>query len=321
MARNSPTKPEVPGRPTLAMVKTIMADRVERHPLHEAAIGGDLAGVHPVVDHADAEEERAGDDAVRDHQEQGALDALLVHGEEAQRHEAHMRHRRIGDELLDVGLHQRDQRGEDDRDHREREHHRREGVARVREHRQRDPDEAVAAHLQEDARQDHRAGGRRLHVRVRQPGMDRPHRHLHREGGEEGEPEPGLELHREAGVQQGRDVGGAGVPVHRHDGEQHQHRAEQGVEEELEAGVDAPLAAPDADDEEHRDQAGLEEQVEQHQVEGREHADHRRLEDEEGDEILLHPGVRSSATRRRCRTASGRWSAGSAASRSRRRRA
>jgi hypothetical protein len=64
------------------------------------------------------------------------------------------------------------------------------------------------------------------------------------------------------------DVGGAGAPVHRHDGEQHQHRAEQRVEEELEAGIDPARAAPDADDQEHRDQAGLEEQIEQHQVEG-----------------------------------------------------
>ena len=54
-------------------------DRVERHPVDEAAIGGDLAGVHAVVDHADAEEERAGDEPVRDHLEHGALDALRRH--------------------------------------------------------------------------------------------------------------------------------------------------------------------------------------------------------------------------------------------------
>ena len=161
---------------------------------------------------------------------------------------------------------------------------------RLREHRQRDPDEAVAAHLQEDRGQDHRAGGRRLDMRVGQPGVDRPHRHLHREGGEEGEPQPGLRVVAElrGGLrEQRRDVGGAGGPVHRHDGEEHQDRAEQRVEEELEARIDAPLAAPDADDQEHRDQAGLEEQVEQHEVEGREDADHRRLEDEEGDHVLL----------------------------------
>ena len=68
---------------------------------------------------------------------------------------------------------------------------------RQREHRQREAQEAVAAHLQEDRRQDDRARRRRLDVRVRQPGVDRPHRHLHRKGGEEGQPQPRLHLRRE----------------------------------------------------------------------------------------------------------------------------
>ena len=42
----------------------------------QPAIGGDLARVHAVVDHADAEEQRAGDDAVAEHLEDAALDAL-----------------------------------------------------------------------------------------------------------------------------------------------------------------------------------------------------------------------------------------------------
>src|SRR5271166_6020334 len=45
--------------------------------------------------------------------------------------------------------------------------------------------------------------------------------------------------------------------------QQHQHRAEQRVEEELERGIDAALPAPDADDQVHRDQHGLEEHIEQ----------------------------------------------------------
>ena len=126
-------------------------------------------------------------------------------------------------------------------------------------------------------------------MRVRQPGVDRPHRHLDREGGKEREPEPGLQARWEAVLEQRRDVGRAGVPEHRQDGEQHQDRAEERVEEELEARIDAALAAPDADDQEHRDEAGLEEQVEENEVEGLEDADHGRLEDEEGDHVLLEP--------------------------------
>ncbi len=88
-----------------------------------------------------------------------------------------------------------------------------------------------------------------------------------------------------------RDVGGAGVPVHAHDREQHQHRADEGIEEEFEAGIDAPLAAPDADDQEHRDQAALEQHIEQHQIQGAEHPDHHGLQDQEGDHIFGDAGL------------------------------
>ena len=50
--------------------------------------------------------------------------------------------------------------------------------------RDRDPDEAVGPEFQQDRRQQHRADGRRLGVRVRQPGVEREHRHLDREAEE-----------------------------------------------------------------------------------------------------------------------------------------
>ena len=87
--------------------------------------------------------------------------------------------------------------------------------------------------------------------------------------------------------QQHRDVGGAGLPIDRHDGEQHQQRARERVEEELEARIDAALAAPHPDDQEHRDQAALEEEIEKNQVERGEDAEHQRLEHEEGDHVFL----------------------------------
>ena len=82
----------------------------------EAAVAVDLAGVQPVVDHADAQEERARDEAVAEHDDHRALDALAVEGEQAEGDERHVRDRRISDQLLHVALHQRDQRGVDDRD-------------------------------------------------------------------------------------------------------------------------------------------------------------------------------------------------------------
>ena len=158
-----------------------------------------------------------------------------------------------------------------------------------REHRQREAQEAVAAHLQQDRGQDHRARGRRLDMGVRQPGVDRPHRHLHRKGGKERQPRPGLQGARHRGVHQGRNIGGAGIPVQRHDRQQHQDRAEQRVEEELEGGIDPARAAPHPDDQEHRDQAALEEQIEQHEIERAEGADHQRFQQQERHHVFAHP--------------------------------
>ncbi len=49
----------------------------------ETAIAGDLAGVQPVIDHADAQEERARDQAVAQHHHHRALEALTVESEQA----------------------------------------------------------------------------------------------------------------------------------------------------------------------------------------------------------------------------------------------
>ena len=174
---------------------------IERHAVDETAIGGDLARMHAVIDHADAQEQGRRHDAVGDHLEDAARHALGRRGENAHGDEAHMRDRGIGDELLHVLLHQRHQRGVDHRDDGEREDERGKIVRGRREHRQREAQEAVAAHLQQDGGKDDRARGRRLDMGVGQPGVHRPHRQLHREGGKERQPCPGLQPARKVVAQ------------------------------------------------------------------------------------------------------------------------
>ena len=225
------------------------------------------------------------------HLEHRPLHPLKVAGEDAHGNEAHVRHRRIGDQLLHVRLPEGHQRRVDDGDGRQGEDQRREIDRRLREHGQGEAQEAIAPHLQQHAGQDHRPRRRRLHVGVGQPGVHRPHGHLHRERREEGQEEHDLQTWREVELHQGRDRGGARDHGHGQDRRQHQHRAQQGVEEELVGRIDPVLAAPYADDQEHRDQAELEEHVEQDQVQRREHPDHQGLEHQEGDQILHQPGL------------------------------
>ena len=226
---------------------------------------------------------------MRHHLEYRALHALRIHRKEPHRHEAHMGDGGISDQLLHILLHQRDERGVDDRDDRQGIDQRREILRRVREHRQREADESIAAHLQENGGEEDRTRGRRLDMGIGQPGVDRPHRQFHRERSEESEKQPFLQAGIEMRLEQHGNVGRAGDAPHRHDGEQHQKRAQQRVKEKLEGCIDAVLAAPDADDQEHRDEAAFEEQIEEQKIERAEHADHQRLEHQKGDHIFLHP--------------------------------
>lgn len=110
--------------------------------------------MQPVVDHAYAQEQRPRNETVAEHQDHRAFEALRIEGEKADRDDRHMRDRGIGDQLLHVLLHQRNQRGRDHRDHRQDVDQHRELRARIGEHRQAEADEAVAAHLEENARED-----------------------------------------------------------------------------------------------------------------------------------------------------------------------
>ena len=80
--------------------------------------------------------------------------------------------------------------------------------------------------------------GGRFHVRIRQPGMHREHRHLDREGEQEGNEDQGLSGHAQLQPMEVQDAEAVGLEVHVDQCDQHEHRAEEGVEEELDGGVD-----------------------------------------------------------------------------------
>jgi hypothetical protein len=177
-------------------------------------------------------------------------------------------------------------------------------VGRVREQRDSEPDQPVRPELEHDAGEDHRARGRRLGVGVGEPGVEREHRDLDREGEEEREERGQLEGRREAARRvrregaELREVEGAdprtGVrglvgEAGRQDRHEHEQRADEGVQDELDRRVDAVAAAPDPDDQVHRDEHDLPEDVEQEQVQREEHADQADLEDEERDHVFLDP--------------------------------
>ena len=150
-----------------------------RHRVDHAAVVGDLARMHAVIEHTHTKEKRARDESVRDHLHHTALDPhhrpagelrVADDGEddkESEGDETHVRNRRIGDQLLHVLLNQRHESDVDHRDQGQRDDQPVERGTGVRRDRHREAQESVAADLQHDGGQDHRASGRRLDMRVR----------------------------------------------------------------------------------------------------------------------------------------------------------
>ena len=257
--------------------------------LLEAAEGGDLARVAALVEHADQEEEGPGGDPVVDHLQQAALDALRREGEGAEDDEAEVGHRGVGHQPLQVLLHGRHHGAVGDADHPEGHQCGGEPVGRLGEEEDAEAQEAVAAQLQQDAGQDHRAGGGGLGVGVGQPRVHREERHLDGEGHGEAEEQPagGALGQHVGGVGQGRQVEGeeARLPLHQEDqrqhADEHEDRPGERVEEELQGRVHAAGVAPAPDEEVHRDEGDLEHEEEEEQVEGDEHAHAAGLEEQQ----------------------------------------
>ncbi len=148
------------------------------------------------------------------------------------------------------------------------------------------PKEAVGPHLEQDAGQDHAARGGRLNVRVGEPGVEREHRHFDREGQGEGREEPGSQgsqlwrVLQQVGVGERNRSGALGhLPYHDQDRHEHEERAEEGVDEELDGRVEPVLPAPDPDDEVHRDQHHFPEHVENEEIEREEYPEHARRQE------------------------------------------
>ena len=107
----------------------------------------DEAGMATLVDHPDQQEQGAGGDAVVDHLEQAAFDALRVEGEGTQDDEPQMGHRGVGHQSLEVPLHGGDHGAVED-PHHPKGHEQRGGeVGGLGKQVQTEPQEAVGPEL------------------------------------------------------------------------------------------------------------------------------------------------------------------------------
>ena len=79
------------------------------------------------------------------------------------------------------------------------------------------------------------------------------------------------------------------MKVQEQNSQQHQYRSGQGVEEELDGGVEFPRPAPYPDQQIHGHQHRFPEHKEEEEIQGHEHAQHARLQKQKPDVVFLHP--------------------------------
>src|SRR5580692_2418745 len=239
-------------------------------------------------------EQAASGNSVGQHDEHGAVESRGGEAENSEHDEAEVADRRVGDQLLHVGLNHGDERAVNDADQRQRHNPPLIVAGLFGKQAEVEAQQAVGAHLQQHSGQQDRAGGGRFDVRVGQPGVEREQRNFHREGEEEAEEEPlrggGEGRHLALGDQIANfvELEGASVRVEPQYRSQHEHRGDHGVHEKLYGGVNLALVAEDANQQGHGDQRGFPEEIEEEEVERSEDADQRSLHNKKEDKEFLH---------------------------------
>ncbi len=258
----------------------------QRRPGH-----GEVDAPPALLQATDEEEQQRGDHTVGDVREERRLQPRLRPRGQREDDEAHVGDRGVGDEPLEVALDEADEPTPDDADDPEDREHRGEPPEAVGHARHGQPDQAVGTHLEQHRREQHRPGGGGRGVRRREPRVQGEDRHLdgeptHEQGGDEQLAVGGQRLSGPG--RQFREAGRAGGGHEREDADEHEGRAEGGVEHEAMTGVDArrlvvAVAVP-ADEHPHRHEDQLERDEEQHGIPGGEGRERAGLDEQEAAE-------------------------------------
>ena len=238
-----------------------------------------------------------------DHVEHGTNEGDLRADEDAQDHEAEVRHGGVGHEAHDVVLAVRGQASPQDGDDSEHAHDPLRGRGRAGGELQAQGDHAEGTDLVQDADEQHRGAGTGDGGRVRQPRVHRDHGGLDSEGNHEGHEDDHLNDERGARQDLGERVNAEerrhilrGARAHRpqvEDATEHHQATEERVQQELHRGLvtrDLVTDAVASDHEVERHEHRLEGEVEDRQIVGCEDHDHECLEGQ--DERRVGAAVR-----------------------------
>ena len=215
-----------------------------------------------------------------DHLQHRAAGSQGAEAANANQHKAHVADGAVGDLAFEVALGEGGQGGINDVHHPQHHQQRGEDGVPIRKDLAVEAQQRIAAHLQQDAGQQHVDRGRGLAVGIRQPGVEWNDRQLHAEGDQQARIGQQLELQGEALGHQVAVLKArvAAVEGHRQARQEDEQRAASGVEDEFGGGVLAFFAAPNRQQEIDRNQLQLPGQEEEQHV----------LDSEDGDLAAIH---------------------------------
>ena len=267
-----------------------IAHRQKGHDLHQTAQLADVARMRPSVDHADQREEKRRHQTVAQHLQHGARGGRLVHHQDGEEHQSAVRHRRVGVDILEVGLHAGRKGAVNHRNRRQDDEYPAQLVRRLRQQVHRHAETAVPAELHQHPGVEHRHGRRGRGVAVGAPGVEGEQGPQHAEAHED-EREPD-ELFGEGYVVQPGDLHdvhrlGARTEIDAQYADQQEGRAAHEHQRQLHGRILLAAAAPDTDQQVHRDERHLVEEEHREEVHRDEEPEDADAQQAEPQEILL----------------------------------
>src|SRR5208337_1972094 len=242
-----------------------------------------------VIDKAHRREEEGGHDAVGEHLEDAAVQAVHRAGGQSQADDAHVGHRGIADNVLQVRLGQAHEDAVDNA-HGGQQGHELGPVLKARRaeiHGHPQDGERAQLHEHPGVEHTHRGGGG--HVAHRRPGVERPDRGQ--------DPEAEEEHHKGNLLDPGGEVGGVQLDhveglearggIEQQDAGDDETAAGHQIQGELHGGVFFAGGAPDQDEDVHGHHRDLIEQEEHEEVVGHEDAEDPGHQGQHPDEVFL----------------------------------
>ena len=145
----------------------------EGHDFHQSAQVAHVAGVGTAVDHSDEGEEEGRHESVGKHLQDGTGTTGAGHHEQGEEHQAAVAHRRVGIDVLQVGLHACAEGSVDYRDGSEDKEYPAEFLCSLGEQVHGHAEAAIASEFHQHAGMEHRHSGGRRGMTVGRPGVER----------------------------------------------------------------------------------------------------------------------------------------------------